>query len=278
MKYPHTLLLLSLLIYLLGSVQASASEPIQVPAYHVSDSTHWAGKKVGILGDSMSDPGMRVTSKRFYNYLTDLIGIETFPYATSGFQWKDLIGKANKMKQDHPDDLDAIFIWAGTNDFNASRPIGDFFEESLEEVNVDGEIRKRKKRSIILDESTFSGSINLLLSYLKSNFPNQQIIILTPIHRAYATFGDRNVQPSEEYANGEGLYIDDYIHALRRAGEVWSVPVIDLFSISGLYPLMESHDRYIANPSTDRLHPNDEGHYRLARTLQYQLQAFPPSF
>ena len=277
MTTSYKAVILSLL--LAGSMPVvSASTPVEVPSADMTRHTPWEGKKVGILGDSMSDPGMGVTSKRFYNYLADLMGIDPYPYATSGFQWKDLLGKAERMKSEHPDDLDAILIWAGTNDFNASRPIGSFFTERAEDVNVNGRMEKRKKRSHVLDEATFAGSINLVLSYLKSNFPDKQIIILTPIHRAFARFGDNNVQPSEEYANAEGLYIDDYVDALKRAGEIWSVPVIDLYSLSGLYPLYEGHNRYIADPDTDRLHPNDEGHYRLARTLQTQLMSLPPSF
>lgn len=274
----YSTLISTLLLTGLSSLFTYASSPVLVPASHVSSDNQWTGKKVGILGDSMSDPGMPVTTKRYYNYLDELIGIKTFPYATSGFQWKDLHGKAEKIKQEHPEDIDAILIWAGTNDFNASRPIGDFFSESEENVNVNGKIEKRKKRTLVLDEATFSGSINSVLSYIKSNFPTQQIIILTPIHRAFARFGDNNVQPSEEYANAEGLYIDDYVSAIKRAGEIWSVPVIDLYSISGIYPLDKSHDCYIADPQTDRLHPNDEGHYRLARTLQAQLLSLPSTF
>lgn len=258
--------------------EAGASEPVEVPVSHITKGTQWEGKKVGLLGDSMSDPRLGVTTKRYYNYLSDLIGIEPYPYATNGFQWKDLLGNATAMKKEHPDDLDAIFIWAGTNDYNSSRPIGEFFTETVEEVNVNGRMEKRKKRTLVLDEATLSGCINRLLSYLKSNFPTRQIVILTPIHRAFAQFGNANVQPSEEYANGAGLYIDDYIHAIKKAGEVWSVPVIDLYSLSGLYPLEQSQNRYIANPDTDRLHPNDEGHYRLARTLQFQLRSLPPTF
>lgn len=252
--------------------------PVHIPALHANTDNQWDGKYVGILGDSMSDPGMPVTTNRYYNYLADLIGIRTFPYAISGFQWKDLLGQAKKMKQEHSEDLDAILIWAGTNDFNASRPIGDFFTESWEVVNVNGKSEKRKKRTWVLDDTTFSGSLNTVLSYLKSNFPTQQIIILTPIHRSFARFGKNNVQPSEEYANAEGLYIDDYVRAIKRAGEIWSIPVIDLYSISGIYPLDKSHDCYIADPLTDRLHPNDEGHYRLARTLQTQLLSLPSTF
>jgi hypothetical protein len=35
---------------------------------------------------------------------------------------------------------------------------------------------------------------------------------------------------------------------------------------------------YIVNAETDRLHPNAIGHYRIAKTLQYQLLALPCGF
>jgi hypothetical protein len=36
--------------------------------------------------------------------------------------------------------------------------------------------------------------------------------------------------------------------------------------------------RYFANPERDQLHPNDDGHYRMALTLYYQLGALPGGF
>ncbi len=237
--------------------------------------TQWKGKKVAILGDSMSDPKNNPDEKRFYTYLSETLGIQPLVYAQSGYQWKDLYGFAQQMKAEHGDDLDAIFIWAGTNDYNASRPIGEFFTESEKNVNANGKIVKRKHRTPIISDSTFCGSINLMLAYLKENFPTKQIIILTPIHRGFAQFSATNVQPDELYANQQDLYIDDYVDVLKRAGMLWSVPVIDLFSYSGLYPLYESNNSYIIDEKNDRLHPNSNGHKRLAETLRYQLLAIP---
>ena len=65
-----------------------------------------------------------------------------------------------------------------------------------------------------MDESTFRGRINRVLSYLKSNFPQQQIILLTPIHRAQARFSADNIQPEEAFPNRLGLYIDDYVEVI----------------------------------------------------------------
>lgn len=240
--------------------------------------TQWQGKRVGVLGDSMSAPNDRPDRKRYYSYLADMLGIEPMVYAVSGYQWKDLLGLAHKMHDEHGDSIDAITIWAGTNDYNASRPLGEFFTEKNEQVNVNGKIVTRKHRTHVMADSTFCGSINLLMSYLRENYPTKQIVILTPVHRAFARFGDDNIQPDELYANGAGCYIDDYVAVLKRAGEVWSVPVIDLFSLSGYYPLYDSFSGYVQNPVTDRLHPDANGHRRLAETLKYQLLTLPSTF
>ena len=63
-----------------------------------------------------------------------------------------------------------------------------------------------------------------------------------------------------------------------RSSQIWSVPVIDLFSLSGLSPMVEEQGGYFRNPSTDRLHPGTRGHMRLAYTLAYQLLALPSHF
>ena len=65
---------------------------------------------------------------------------------------------------------------------------------------------------------------------------------------------------------------------MKEAGNIWALPVIDLNSVSGLYPMQDEHARYFHDKDTDRLHPNDDGHERIARTLFYQLSALPCTF
>ena len=125
---------------------------------------------------------------------------------------------------------------------------------------------------------TLCGRINAVLAFLKEHYPTKQVILLTPLHRGYARFSDRNVQPDESFPNRLGLYADAYVAKIREAGSVWAVPVIDLNSISGLYPLADSHVRYFSDGQTDRLHPNAAGHERMARVLACQLLAFPACF
>jgi lysophospholipase L1-like esterase len=41
---------------------------------------------------------------------------------------------------------------------------------------------------------------------------------------------------------------------------------------------MDEHAQYFKSASNDRLHPNDDGHRRMALTLMYQLQNLPCRF
>jgi hypothetical protein len=148
----------------------------------------------------------------------------------------------------------------------------------VEETNFGGNMVKRERRYFNMDEETFCGRINAAMAYLKQTFPLQQIVLMTPIHRAFATFSATNVQPEESFSNALGLYIEHYVEKVRQAADVWSCPLIDLYRLSGLHPLTESHGQFFANPETDRLHPGTAGHQRIAQTMTYQMLALPSSF
>lgn len=184
-------------------------------------------------------------------------------------------------------------IFVGTNDYNANVPLGEWYSEEPVEVEVTGPkksksgvIKSRMKRTILMDNNTVRGRINIAMAKLKAAYPTKQIILLTPIHRGTALLSDWNIQPDEMHANGVGKYIDAYVDVVKEAGNVWAVPVIDLNSICGLYPLEESSALYWRKPSLekseksgkgriDRLHPNSAGHLRMARCLAYQLLGYP---
>jgi lysophospholipase L1-like esterase len=214
----------------------------------------------------------------YWEYLTDLLGIESFVYGISGHQWNHIYNQAVKLNNERGTEIDAIFIFAGTNDYNNNLPLGNFFTETTKKTNHDGQNVIRKYRSRIYNDSTFCGRINKVMAYLKNYYPMQQVIILTPLHRGFAKFSDTNVQPEESYSNRQGLYLQDYVNSLKEAALNWAVPIIDLYSISGLYPLSDSHTIYFRDGETDRLHLNSEGNYRLAKTIQYQLLTMPSTF
>lgn len=245
----------------------------------ISSTNQWNGKRVAFLGDSITDKIHVGTTKNYWQYLAEMLGLEPMVYGINGNQWNGVYKQAVKLKTEHAEDVDAIIIFAGTNDYNAGVPLGEWYSYADKETLVKGgKMETRKKRTLQFDESTFRGRINIAIDYLKRNFPTKQIILLTPIHRAFAHFSNDNIQPDESYCNNIGLYIDEYVSVVKEASNVWAVPVIDLNCISGLYPLMDEHAGYFHKADTDRLHPNAVGHYRMAKALAYQLLTYPADF
>ena len=248
----------------------------------VCENHPWRGAKVAYFGDSVTDPRNSGSKHKYWHFLQQWLGIEPYVYAVSGRQWNDIPNQTDKCLQEHGDSIDAILIFIGTNDFNHHVPIGEWFEEVNTAVAfAEGQpstVVERKMRKPLMDPHTYRGRINIALSKLKEVYPTKQIVLLPPIHRAYFCSGNKNVQPNELYQNGCGEYIDDYIESVKEAGNLWAVPVIDMNSLCGLYPLSDAHAQYFKSKDTDLLHPNDAGHRRMALTLLYQLQSLPCKF
>ncbi len=240
----------------------------------------WAGARVAFIGDSITDPNLfEGEVVKYWEFMGEWMSITPLVYGRNGRQWNEVVAAAEAVYSDHGNNLDAIFVFMGTNDFNAGLPVGEWFtEEEVEVVAANGQgdgMQIRGKRTPVMDQSTFKGRINLGVSCLKRLFPDKQIVLLPPIHRAYAKFGEGNVQPDENYRNSCGEFVDAYVQAVKEAGNVWSVSVVDINALSGLNPMLEEHLKYFHNPETDRLHPNTEGHRRIAKTLQAQCMALP---
>ena len=270
------------LLLLFLPVTGSSAETIAPPAEKSPMTVQhpWAGKRVGFIGDSITDPncyGNKI--KKFWDFLKEWLHITPYVYGISGKQWDDADDQADRLKAEHGDDVDAILVFLGTNDFNASVPIGEWYTETREQVMAaTGEMKKletRTKRTFCMTDSTFKGRINKGISHLKELYPEKQIVLLTPLHRSIALFGDYNVQPDENYQNRCGEYVDAYVQAVKEAGNLWGVPVIDFNAVSGLNPMSERQLTYFYDPSFDRLHPNTKGQMRMARTLMYQLLMLP---
>ena len=85
----------------------------------VADIHPWTGKRVAILGDSMSDPALNITKVKWYEYLKEWLRITPYAYAVNGMQWNDVPRQTDAIVKDHGQDVDGILIFMGTNDFNA---------------------------------------------------------------------------------------------------------------------------------------------------------------
>lgn len=239
----------------------------------------WQGKRVAYFGDSITDPRNNGSKKKYWGFLQDWLGITPYVYGVSGRQWNDIPRQAQKLQEEHGDSVDAILIFIGTNDYNAGVPIGEWFTERPEKVMAGIHEPKhmvdRRHRYPVMSDSTYRGRINKALDCVKRMYPQKQIVLLTPIHRAEFYANEKNWQPREDYTNQCGEYIDAYVESVKEAGNLWAVPVIDLNALCGLYPLMDEMAPYFHNTENDRLHPNDVGQARMAQTLMMQLLTLP---
>lgn len=129
---------------------------------------------------------------------------------------------------------DAVVVFGGTNDYgHGDAHFGDIDSEDI---------------------YTFCGGMNSLITKLKNDFPDADIIFMTPIHRLNETIPD----------TPDGKILADYAEMIKTICAKRDIKVIDLFGINPLDPADETL-------VPDGLHPNDEGHAVLASVVAEEL-------
>jgi lysophospholipase L1-like esterase len=240
----------------------------------------WQGKRIAYIGDSVTDPNLKKDNmKHYWALLHEWLQASPLVYAVSGHTFENGLNSLDRLHADHGQQVDAIVVFLGTNDFNSATPLGEFFSESKTQVErAKGEPRhmvERTQRALALNRQTVKGRINLFMQKVRNLYPTKQVVLLTPMHRGYAAFSNNNIQPDERYENECGYYIHDVAEVIRQAGQIWSVPVIDLFGLSGLTPYTEAQQAYFFDKEKDLLHPNAHGHERIAKILLQQSWMLP---
>lgn len=252
-------------------------KPAAVPAPEAPAGGHrvadpWRGGRVAVFGDSITDPHQTKYRKVYWQYLQEWLGWQPFVYGISGHRWCHLPGQIDRAVREMGDDVDAITVFLGTNDYAHGTPLGEWYTYEEGEVSWWGKPTTLKKRVLNRDEKTVRGMINVAMEKLRTRWPNVPVLLIVPPHRDFFTCSPTNVQPAEEWPNTIGLYLDDYVKCVREAADVWSCPVADLYRDSGLLPRIEGNRvKCFANRATDGLHPNSDGHHRIAETILRQL-------
>ena len=62
--------------------------------------SQWKGKKVAFLGDSITDKSHVGTTKNYWQYLEEMLGLEAWVYGINGDQWKGILAQAQKLKEE----------------------------------------------------------------------------------------------------------------------------------------------------------------------------------
>lgn len=202
------------------------------------------GLKVNFLGDSITEGvGVSDVSKTFHQLIGKRYGLAAARnYGISATRIArqaprararadlDFCGRVAEMDAD----ADLVLVFGGTNDFgHGDAPFGTPDDRSPD---------------------TFWGACHTLMRSLIERYPSARIVIMTPLHR------ESEDQPSP----GNGLPLRDYVMTIKSVAEFYSLPVIYLWSSSGIQPRVGViKERYCP----DGLHPNDAGHEKMAELV-----------
>lgn len=205
------------------------------------------------LGDSITaGAGASSYDKSYVPVFAELSGAEAKNYGIGGTRIArqvNIIGDNQYdrdflMRVDEMDaDADIVIVFGGTNDYgHGDAPMGNF--ESR-------------------DVKTFYGAMHCLCIQLLNKYPNADILFMTPLHRA-----DEDAFVSD--AGISKLPLLKYVSAIKEVAEYYALPVLDLYSVSGIQPKVDViKELYMP----DGLHPSDKGARRIAEKLYGFLSA-----
>lgn len=129
-------------------------------------------------------------------------------------------------------------IACGTNDFKLNVPLG-----SLGQIG-----------DVTFDDTTFYGAYRKAVEYILTNSPEIRIVLMTPLQRD-------NDGYDVNYTNSAGAKLIDYVNAVKQIGEMYGLPVCDMYGNSGFT------EKTLATYTLDGLHPNTEGYERMGGYL-----------
>lgn len=206
-------------------------------------------KKIAFLGDSITEGhGVSDPDNFFWNIVARQSGAQSYGYGIGGTRIAAQLKPSAEAKWDQNfgsrvddmiPDADIIVVFGGTNDFgHGDAPLGAFSDRT---------------------ECSFCGAMHLLLQKLIVRYPQAQLVVMTPLHR-----DSENQLGVNEIGVRREFPLESYVDAIIKISGYYGIPVLDLFRVSGLQPAVPVlKELYMP----DGLHPNDEGHKRIAEKL-----------
>jgi lysophospholipase L1-like esterase len=201
------------------------------------------GKKWGVLGDSIS--AVNDTSNiKYYDLISEDLGMTVYNGAKSGSGFCVSTSGTDEISARLdllPADLDLVTIFAGTNDFGRNL-------ETNKPFGVVGDTT----------QSTFCGTVDYTLKLIINKYPKAKILYILPLPRT-----------NQNTPNHINKKLVDYVNAIKEICELNCIPTLDLFRNSNFF-INNSEFLNIFMP--DGLHPNDEGHKRLAPIISNYIK------
>lgn len=216
------------------------------------------GLKINFLGDSITQAhGIGDVENSYWNILKRECGLcEARGYGIGGTRIARQSDEGKKwgLEQWHhdfceryaemDDDADVIVVFGGTNDYgHGDAPMGQMSDRT---------------------PYTFYGACHYLCEGLINKYPTAQVVIMTPLHR----LNEEN--DINEMGLPKNTHLEDYVAVIKEVAEYYAIPVLDLWSVSGIQPNIEANRKALA---PDGLHPNEAGHRRIAQRLEGFLRS-----
>jgi len=228
-----------------------ASTPISSVIGLLTD--RWNGISAGFLGDSItsgSNPGGTPTQlpvdSIYYGVVADQLNLGSIvadSWVGSAISREASYSDKRYTKRylSLPTGLDLVCVMGLVNDFAQDATLGAISDAATDADNV-----------------SFFGSVKFLINGLVDRYPSADIVFITSTPR------NSNSETYYSATNGVGKTMIDYVNALKQVCSMYSVPVLDLYANSGLYPWNATH---MAAYMPDGLHPNAAGHAKIASKL-----------
>ena len=204
--------------------------------------------KITCLGDSITaasnlDTIENYQSMSYPSQLGEILGAEEVVNlgiggSSIGRYWENaFVDRYQKI----PEDTDVILVMGGTNDgFCAS-------EKEL------GSLEKREK-------DTFTGDLDELLFGLQKDYPDEQIVLITPLPNVLHDL----LRKSRDYLLPQSAFV----RVMKQLGEEHGIPVIDLYNSN----FLDTHDAAVIHAlMPDGVHGNETGYRMLAQHIAAQL-------
>ena len=221
--------------------------------------SHWKGKRIGFLGDSITQ------FAEYVNSYASLTGCTAVNYGVSATHMaKSSSSDTNAFERRYSSmarNLDMVIVFGGTNDFGHTT------------TAAFGEFSDGTKSS----KYTFYAGLHRLFKGLKTRYPNIPVVVMLPIHhgteidqKEYIINSDNTITEGTNATTGKTFR--EYVNAIREVAAYYSLIVLDAYSYSGLTPMTEigaSNRKFFR----DGLHLNEAGGLRLARWMYPQLEA-----
>lgn len=196
----------------------------------------WKNKNVLVLGDSISSDYYL----KYKSWATQLSELKEFNLVNksvhaNGFICSpdslisgsdSMINKIDTVHTQYPNSnaFDLIIMFMGTNDFGKGVPLGKYGDGNKEKSQI----------------TTFHGGVEYCMRKVLEYWCSARIIVLTPLQRR-----------TQIYATSEGKSLKDYKDVIIEKANYMGYPILDLYSISGFYPVKKAFNAIMTTDGTE---------------------------